>query len=122
MRMIRSILLVVLTAIVVVFIITNWQYCDTGRCPNVILWPMSNPPLVVTWPVGVIALAFFLAGFIPMWLIARATKWALNRRITTLENSVQAATISPPIATSTQFEAAAAEAAPVSAAPPEATI
>jgi lipopolysaccharide assembly protein A len=52
-----------------------------------------------------------------MWLIARASKWALNRRIATLENSVKAATVSPPIGTSTQFEAAAADAPAADLAP-----
>jgi hypothetical protein len=44
-----------------------------------------------------------------MWLLRRAGNWRMQRRISSLENSVRAAAAAPPIAASTQLEEAAAE-------------
>jgi len=42
-----------------------------------------------------------------VWLLAKAKIWRLNRRIAGLENTLRAATPTPPIATATQLDAAA---------------
>lgn len=105
MQILRTLVWIALTAILVAFIAMNWE-----RAP-VNFWPLEASYLHFEWPVGVIALVFFLIGFGPMWLLRRADRWRLNRRIASLENSVRAASATPPppLATSTQLETAAQE-------------
>lgn len=99
MQIVRTAVWIVITAILVAFIAMNWD-----RAP-VNIWPLESGYLHFEWPVGVIALVFFLLGLVPMWLLHRAGSWRLKRRINSLENSVKATSISPPIATSTQLDA-----------------
>ena len=90
MQVIRTIVWVVITAILVAFIAMNWE-----RAP-VNFWPLQDDYLKFDWPVGIIALFFYLLGLVPMWLFHRAGRWRLHRKITALENSVRvAATIAP---------------------------
>ncbi|MEO6092786.1 MAG: LapA family protein [Novosphingobium sp.] len=98
MQLIRTLVWIVITAILVGFIAMNWT-----RAP-VNFWPLQSGYLHFEWPVGVIALIFFLLGLAPMYLLHRAQGWRLKRRISSLENTVRATSIAPPIATSTQFE------------------
>jgi uncharacterized integral membrane protein len=99
MQVFRTAAWVIITAILVAFIAMNWE-----RAP-VNIWPLDVGYLHFLWPVGLIALVFFLLGLIPMWLVYKGTRWRLLRRISTLENSMRSA-IAPPIATSTQLGAA----------------
>ena len=103
MQIVRTAVWIVVTAILVAFIAMNWD-----RAP-VNIWPLETGYLHFEWPVGVIALVFFLLGLVPMWLLHRAGAWRLKRRISSLENSVKATSVSPPLATSTQLEAAEPE-------------
>ena len=103
MRVIRTVVWIVITALLVAFIAMNW-----GKSP-VNIWPVEGGYLHFDWPIGFIALVFFLLGLVPMWLLHKAATWRLNRRIAALETSVRAAIPTPPIATSTQLEAASAE-------------
>ena len=107
MRVIRTSVWIVITALLVAFIAMNW-----GKSP-VNIWPVEGGYLHFDWPIGFIALVFFLLGLVPMWLLHKAGSWRLNRRINALENSVRASappsTSPPPIATTTQLEAASAE-------------
>ncbi|MEP3051493.1 MAG: LapA family protein [Erythrobacter sp.] len=81
----RTIGWVLLTAFVVMFLMMNW-----GEGQEVRIWPSSDGDnLLVEWPVGVIAVAFFLLGLVPMWLYHRGAKWSLNRRIRSLESAVK---------------------------------
>ena len=89
MHIVRTIAWIILTAIVVAFVVANWTAPLEVR-----LWPQSDADggwYVVGWPVGFIALAFLLVGFIPMWLYHRAAKWQLKRRIATLEAAARSA-------------------------------
>ena len=99
MQIIRTLVWVVITAALVAFIAMNWT-----RAP-VNIWPLETGYLAFEWPVGVIALVFFLLGLVPMYLLHRAGQWRANRRISALQNSVQASVPPPPLATSTQLEA-----------------
>ncbi len=100
MRVIRTLVWVVITAVLVAFIAMNW-----GKA-SVRLWPLENGEfLAFNWPVGVIALVFYLLGMVPMWLLHKAGRWRLTRRISTLENTVRATAAPPPLATTTQLEA-----------------
>jgi lipopolysaccharide assembly protein A len=100
MQTIRTIAWMLVAILFAAFVAINWQRVEVN------FWPLADGYLHFDWPVGFVAIISFLIGLIPMWLLGRATRWALNRRIATLENSLKAATVSPPIATSTQFEAA----------------
>lgn len=98
MQVVRSFVWVVLAAILIAFIAMNWEAAPIN------VWPLENGYLHFEWPVGIIALIFFLLGLVPMWLIHKGARWRFKRRISSLENTVRATTTTP-IATSTQLEA-----------------
>lgn len=108
MQIIRTLTWVTVTAILVAFIAMNWEAAPVN------IWPLEEGYLYFRWPVGVIALLFFLLGLLPMWALHRASHWRSQRRITSLENSLRATsqTPAPLIATSTQLEAAEQEKPP----------
>lgn len=88
MNIIRTLVWVLITAILVAFIAMNWTKAPVN------FWPLDNGYLHFDWPVGFIALVFFLLGLMPMWLLHRAARWRLARRINTLESSLaNAATV-----------------------------
>jgi uncharacterized integral membrane protein len=60
----------------------NWDKAPVN------FWPIDNGYLHFDWPVGFIALVFFALGLLPMWLLHRAQRWRLTRRISTLESSL----------------------------------
>jgi uncharacterized integral membrane protein len=91
-QVIRTLTWIVITVMLVAFIAMNWE-----RAP-VNIWPLESSYLYFQWPVGVIALVFFLLGLVPMWLIHRATRWRLERRVSSLEHSVRATSAAPPLA------------------------
>lgn len=107
MQLIRTIVWVVITALLVGFIAINWNPAPVN------FWPLAEGYLHFEWPVGFIALAFFLLGLVPMWLISLIGRWRYSRRINALENSVRAVApphaSAPPLATSTQLDAAASD-------------
>ena len=85
MQIIRTILWVLVTAVLVAFIAMNWTKVPVN------IWPLDDGNyLHFEWPVGVIALVFFILGALPMWLVHRAGRWRLKRRIHSLENTVMA--------------------------------
>ncbi|MBU6266198.1 MAG: DUF1049 domain-containing protein [Sphingomonadales bacterium] len=90
MQVIRTIFWVVITALLVAFIAMNWAPADVN------FWPLDKGYLHFQWPVGIIALAFFLLGMMPTWLLAKAARWRLHRRISVLENTVRATEVLPP--------------------------
>ena len=100
MQPIRTLMWVVATVVLVAFIAMNWTKVPVN------FWPLETAYLHLEWPVGVIALVFFLFGAVPMWLYHRAAKWRWQRRVASLENSVRATAVQPPLATSSQLEAA----------------
>ena len=83
MQIVRTILWVLLAVFVVIFVALNY-----GEPQRVKIWP-SEDPVGFDWPVGIIALMFWLLGVIPMWLYHRSVKWSLGRRIRSLENSIK---------------------------------
>lgn len=103
MQIIRTILWVLITALLVAFIAMNWTKVPVN------IWPMDGGNyLHLQWPVGVIALVFFALGVLPMWVVHRAGRWRLERRIHALENTVNA--ISAPAAMATPTDHAPAPA------------
>ena len=88
MQVIRTIVWIAITAILVAFIAMNWTKVPVN------FWPLDNGNYVhFEWPIGVVALLFFLLGVIPTWLYVRAVRWRLNRRIGSLENSLRASSM-----------------------------
>jgi uncharacterized integral membrane protein len=104
MQLIRTIVWVLLLVALLLFSLNNWQTVEVKIWENLIL-ETKLPVLVVT---------SFLAGLLPMWLLHKGARWRMNRRISSLENTVKATSTPPPppIATSTQLESATEEATP----------
>ena len=97
MNVVRTALWIVVTALVVGFVVLNW-----GEPQQVKIWPGgSDTDFLFEWPVGFMALVFFLAGFVPMWLYHRGVKWGLNRRIAALENAARVSAVVAPAPVST---------------------
>lgn len=101
MQIIRTVVWVLLIVALALFSFNNWNPVEIKIWEGLIL-ETKLPALV---------LAAFLLGLVPMWLLAKAGKWRLTRRIGALENSVRAnAAPAPipmaPIATASQLEAA----------------
>lgn len=93
MQVIRTIVWALISAILVAFIAMNWNAAPVN------LWPIAGQRqyLHFEWPVGFIALVFFLLGFVPMWLLNRAQAWRLKRRVNSLENSLRASAAVAPV-------------------------
>ena len=103
MQIIRTIVWVLVVVALGLFSLNNWNPVEVKIWEGLIL-ETKLPALVF---------AAFLLGLLPMWLLAKARKWRLNRRISALENSVRAnAAPPPPLATATQLEAEASQKAP----------
>ena len=96
MQVVRTIVWVLLLIVLLLFSLNNWNPVDVKIWEGLIL--QTKLPALV--------LVAFLLGLLPMWLLSKAGKWRLTRRINALENSVRANTPSPPVATATQLEAA----------------
>lgn len=82
MKQLRMVLWLLLLAAFAGFIAMN---ADPAR---VNFWPLGPGYLHFEWPVGFVALVFFLAGFLPPWLAGRVRRWRLKRRIAALESSI----------------------------------
>ncbi len=89
MQIIRTIVWVTITAALVAFVAMNWEQAPVN------FWPLENSYLHVMAPVGLIAIFFFLLGATPVWLLSKAGRWRMNRRMAALENSVRAVTPTP---------------------------
>ncbi|WP_374532000.1 lipopolysaccharide assembly protein LapA domain-containing protein [Novosphingobium sp.] len=101
MQVIRTIVWVLVAVALLLFSVNNWQPVEVKIWEDLVL-ETRLPALVVL---------SFLLGLVPMWLLSKAGKWRLTRRINALENSIKAAVTGQPsnIATTTQLDAAAAE-------------
>jgi uncharacterized integral membrane protein len=87
MQIIRTIVWIAITAALVAFVAMNWEPAPVN------FWPLENGAyLHLQWPVGLIAIFFFAAGALPMWLLSKAGRWRMSRRMMALENSVRAGT------------------------------
>jgi putative membrane protein len=105
MQILRNALWLLIAMLGTAFVAINWHKAPLN------LWPLELGYLHVDWPVGMVALVFFLLGVVPTALVNKARRWRLKRRIAMLENNIMALTPTPPLATSTQFEAAQTSAA-----------
>lgn len=76
MQIVRTVIWVVLLAALMLFSIANWAPTVTVR-----IWE----GLVVDTKIPAIVVVSFLIGLVPMWLVHRANKWQMRRRIHSLE-------------------------------------
>ena len=108
MQVVRTIVWVLLVVALLLFSFNNWQPVDVKIWEGLVL-ETKLPALVIV---------SFLLGLVPMWLLSKAGKWRLNRKINALEKTVQATTVAPPpappIATSSQLDAQSAAQSPES--------
>ena len=77
MQFIKTLFWVILAVILVVFAVNNWTLA------SVQIWGDVR----IDTKLPVLVIGAFLIGFVPLWLIHRAMKWRLNRRIKTLETA-----------------------------------
>lgn len=113
MQIFRTVLWVLIMVAVVTFVAINWTVVPINLVPGALSINGSangstngTGAIGVSGPLGVIVLLALLAGAVPTYLVSKAARWRLNRRIATLENTIKASTPTPMIATSTQFDAA----------------
>jgi len=117
LQIIRTIVIVLIAAAISAFVAMNWTVVSINILPN---WQNGTPAtpgaaqatayVSLHWPLGMVVVVAFLCGLVPMWVMSKAGRWRLKRRIATLENTVRATTPTPPLATSTQLDAAAQKA------------
>ncbi len=96
MQVIKTVLWVLLVAALVLFCYDNWRDVEVRLGSGYVIDTKLPALMAVS----------FLIGLLPTWLFSAAGRWRLRRRINTLENTVRATTPTPPLATSTQLEAA----------------
>lgn len=78
MNMLRTIIWVLLTAILVIFAMANWS------AVTVTVWPGQ----VLDTKLPLLILISFLIGSLPMWIALRTTRWTLNRRLNDSERQL----------------------------------
>ncbi len=78
MGILRTIIWVLLTAVLVIFAMANWLPV------TVTIWPGQ----VLDTKLPVLILAAFLIGSVPMWIALRTTRWSLKRRLDTSERQL----------------------------------
>lgn len=88
MQIVRTLIWILVTVFVAVFVLINY-----GEPQRVKIWPSADP-VGFDWPVGIIALVFWLLGVIPFWIYHRGVKWSLDRRIRSLESSIKSNALS----------------------------
>ena len=86
MQIVRMIVWVLLLTALLVFSFANWD-------PTVTVKIWSN--LVVETKIPAIVVISFLIGFVPMWLLYRANRWQMTRRIGSLEAQARAVATAP---------------------------
>ena len=88
MGIVRTIIWVLLTALLVLFAVNNWHPVEVRIWQSLIL-ETKLPALVI---------AAFLLGLVPMWLIHRAALWRYRRRVSNLEATLarSSAPLPPP--------------------------
>ncbi|WP_284125783.1 LapA family protein [Parerythrobacter aestuarii] len=84
MQIIRTIVWVLILAVLLIFSWFNWTPVEVRIWEN----------LLVETKVPALVIVSFLLGLLPMWLYHRGAKWSLNRKIVSLENAARA-TIAP---------------------------
>lgn len=101
------------TAFWVVIAVALAFFCMANYVPvTVRLWG----DLVMETKLPVLLIGAFLLGAMPFWIMARATRWRMKRKLETTERALVAATAAPAAPSSTVVtpDSAAAPASPLS--------
>jgi uncharacterized integral membrane protein len=80
MQFLKTAFWVVLVAIIVLFSATNWTYVDINLGGDLRLHTLL--PLVV--------IVSFLAGSLPFWILHKATRWRMRRKLDSAERALAA--------------------------------
>ena len=94
MQVARTIFWVVLAVVLALFAVNNWVPVEVR------IWD----GLLLETRLAALVIVAFLLGLVPTWMLYRATRWRMGRRIAALETSLAAQRPNPPLATSTQLE------------------
>ena len=89
MQIVRTIVWVLLLVALLLFSAFNWKPVEVKIWEGLIL-ETKIPALVIV---------SFLIGLVPMWLLNRAQKFALKRRIGSLETAARTAATTPVVTT-----------------------
>ena len=88
MQFLKTLMWVLLAVVIALFANRNWFPVTLS------LWGDIEADIKLP----VLLALFFLAGFVPVWLILRARLWTANRRIEAMERNVQPVAESAPSA------------------------
>ena len=88
MQIVRTIVWVLLLVALLLFSAFNWKPVEVKIWEGLIL-ETKIPALVIV---------SFLVGLVPMWLLNRAQKFALSRKISSLETAARTAATTPVVA------------------------
>jgi putative membrane protein len=88
MQIVRTIVWVLLLVALLLFSAFNWKPVEVKIWEGLIL-ETKIPALVIV---------SFLIGLVPMWLLNRAQKFALSRKISSLETAARTAATTPVVA------------------------
>lgn len=78
MGILRTIIWVLLTAVLVIFAMANWIPV------TVTIWPGQ----VLDTKLPVLILGSFLIGMVPMWIALRTSRWSFRRRLDSSERQL----------------------------------
>ena len=92
MQIVRTILWVLLGVGLLLFALNNWTPVEVRIWQN----------LLLETKLAALAIGAFLLGLVPMWLLHRASRWRMARRIAHLEAALSPPP--PPIATAEQLD------------------
>ncbi|MBA4163989.1 MAG: DUF1049 domain-containing protein [Erythrobacter sp.] len=84
MQILRTLLWVLILALVLVFSWANWDERVTVNIWSNLVWDTRLPALVIV---------SFMLGHLPMWLYSRGQRWSLGRRIRSLEQAVKSSVL-----------------------------
>ena len=92
MQFIRTAIWVILAVALALFAKANWNIAPsyTGRVPVKLI---GDAILEVRLPI--LILAAFLAGLLPMWSIARLSRWRMQRRLHSAEQALAVSAVQP---------------------------
>jgi hypothetical protein len=101
MGVIRTLVWLVILAVLLAFSYFNWRPVEVQIWEN----------LIVETRIPALVIVAFLLGFVPMWLLHRGVRWRLNRRISGLQNAARANSVNTGPAATGDGDASAAPAA-----------
>jgi len=88
MKIVRTIVWVLLLVALVIFSAMNWKQIDVKIWEGLLIGTKLPAVVVIS----------FLIGWVPMWLLHRASRWNYERHIASLENAARAAAMAAPVA------------------------